>query len=200
MRAITGLWRWRRNPLRRGTDLAEAWVALVALVLIAVAAPLAGAVVGMTAQHSLRGAAREQRGARHPVTATVVARFDGDTTRPHPDPRTGRTGIRVIAAWTAPDGTVRRGPVLARLREPHPGDRFTLWTDDQGRTAARPLDSSTITTHAVLAAAGVALLTAALLESGHRLAVQRMLRRRYAAWDQAWEKAGPDWGRTGTGS
>ena len=28
MRAITGLWRWRHNPLRRRTDVAEGWIAL----------------------------------------------------------------------------------------------------------------------------------------------------------------------------
>ena len=31
MRAISGLWRWRDNPLRRATDLAEAWLALAVL-------------------------------------------------------------------------------------------------------------------------------------------------------------------------
>ncbi|MEW2257347.1 hypothetical protein AB0924_19370, partial [Streptomyces sp. NPDC047869] len=61
MRAIAGLWRWRRNPLRRATDLTEAWVALVALVLIAVAAPVTGTLIGVTAQDSLQRSAREQQ-------------------------------------------------------------------------------------------------------------------------------------------
>jgi len=59
MRAVTGLWRWRRNPLCRATDLAEAWVALVALVLIAVVAPVTGALVGAAADGSLQQAARQ---------------------------------------------------------------------------------------------------------------------------------------------
>ena len=46
-RALTraGLWRLRRNPLRRGSDLVEAWVLLVACVL----AVVGGALVGATA-------------------------------------------------------------------------------------------------------------------------------------------------------
>jgi hypothetical protein len=75
-----------------------------------------------------------------------------------------------------------------------------VWTDERGRLVARPLDSASAATHAVLAGLGAALLTAAAVEGGRRLALRRMVRRRYARWDQAWERAGPDWGRTGTGS
>ena len=45
-----------------------------------------------------------------------------------------------------------------------------------------------------------ALLAAGLIEGVRRLVVWRMVRLRYDRWDQAWDKAGPDWGRTGTGS
>lgn len=75
-----------------------------------------------------------------------------------------------------------------------------MWTDLHGRTAARPLDSATATTHAVLAKTGAALLTAGVIEGARRFALWRMIRRRYARWDRAWDRAGPDWGRTGTGS
>ena len=49
MRAISGLWRWRRNPLRRATDLAEAWTCLLALLLILVAGPVIGSATGRDA-------------------------------------------------------------------------------------------------------------------------------------------------------
>ncbi|MYW43591.1 hypothetical protein GT346_09660, partial [Streptomyces sp. SID161] len=64
MGALKGLWRWRRNPLRRTTDLAEAWVALVALLLITVAAPVIGCLVGASTGASLQRSAREQRHTR----------------------------------------------------------------------------------------------------------------------------------------
>lgn len=201
VRAIGGLWRWRRNPLRRATDLTEAWVALAALVLIAVAAPVTGVLVGTTAQDSLQRSAREQQHERHLVTATVVRRLGGAPVETDPDTSAvGDAHSRVLADWQAPGGGHRRGPALAKLRSPHPGDRFALWTDRHGRVTTRPLDSPTATTHAVLAGLGAALLTAGLVECGRRLIVWRMVRRRYARWDRAWDRAGPDWGKAGTGS
>ncbi|MEU3346774.1 hypothetical protein ABZ723_17650 [Streptomyces sp. NPDC006700] len=199
MRVIGGLWRWRRNPLRRGTDLAEAWVALVALLLVLVAAPVIGCLAGFLAQDALQQSVREQVRSRHPVAATVVQRLN----RLDPDPEitTGRDPrSRVLADWTAPDGTRQHGPVTTSLRSPRPGDHFTLWTDEHGRMVTRPLDSTTATTHAVLAGCGAGMLTALLVEGIRRLIVWRLDRRRYALWDQAWDRAGPDWGRTGTGS
>ncbi|MEU1406009.1 hypothetical protein ABZ471_27250 [Streptomyces sp. NPDC005728] len=201
MRALIGLWRWRRNPLRRATDLAEAWVALVALVLVTVAAPVLGSLVGVVAQDSLQRSVQEQRHSRHLVTATVVRRLGGAPMEADPDTGAAHdTRSRVLADWTAPDGARRHGPALARLKSPHRGDHFRLWTDGHGRITTRPLDSPTATTHAVLAGLGAALLTAGLVESGRRLIVWRMVRRRYARWDQAWDRAGPDWGKAGTGS
>ena len=201
MRAITGLWRWRHNPLRRGTDLTEAWMCLAALLLVLVVGPVLGWLVGGVAQDTLQRSVREQHEARHEVTATVVRELDRSPLDTGPETAAGRDlRSRVIADWTGPDRTARHGTVPTALRSPHRGDHFTLWTDRHGRMAARPLDSATATTHAVLAGVGAALLTAGLVEAGRRLALWRMVRRRYARWDRAWDRAGPDWGRTGTGS
>lgn len=201
MRAISGLWRWRRNPLRRATDLAEAWVALATLLLILVVAPVLGALVGGVAQDALQKSVREQRLSRQLVTATVVRKLDRSPLDPDPETASGRDlRSRVLADWTGPDGTAQHGTALADLKNPHRGDHFSLWTDLHGRIATRPLDSATATTHAVLAGIGTALLAAGAVEGARRLIVWRMVRRRYARWDQAWDRAGPDWGRTGTGS
>ncbi|WP_329055325.1 hypothetical protein OG873_38960 [Streptomyces violaceus] len=201
MRAISGLWRWRRNPLCRATDLAEAWVALAALLLILLVAPVAGFLVGGAAQDTLQQSVRTQHEARRLVTATVVRKLDPSPLDAAPETSTGRDlRNRVLADWTAPDGTAHQGPVLAGLKDPQQGDRFRIWTDRHGRMVARPLDSATASTHAVLGGMGAALAAGGLVEGGRRLIVWRMVRRRYARWDQAWDKAGPDWGRTGTGS
>ncbi|WP_369167007.1 hypothetical protein AB5J49_03610 [Streptomyces sp. R28] len=201
MRAISGLWRWRHNPLRRATDLAEAWVALGALLLILVVTPFVGALAGGTAQGVLQKSVREQRASRHLVTATVIRKLEGSSLDADPEVTTGRDlRTRVVAGWTAPDGSVHQGSVMASLDTPQPGERFTMWTDQQARPVARPLDPATAATHAVLAGFGAALLAVGLVEGIRRLVVWRMVRRRYARWDQAWDKAGPDWGRTGTGS
>ncbi len=201
MRAISGIWRWRRNPLRRTTDLVEAWLALAAVTLILVAAPLIGAVVGSAAQDALQRSVREQRQARHEVSATVVKRVDSPPFDPDPETSTARDRhSRVVADWTAPEGTRRHGTVPTSLKNPRPGDHFTVWTDRQGRIADRPLDPATAAAHAVLAGFGAAALAAGAVEGVRRLIVWLMVRRRYARWDQPWDKAGPDWGRTGTGS
>ncbi|MFE3165010.1 hypothetical protein [Streptomyces sp. NPDC059224] len=201
MRAIRGLWRWRRNPLRRTTDLVEAWVALVTLLLIVVAAPVLGSLVGVVAQDALQRSVRQQHHDRHLVTATVVRRLGGSPVEPDPDATNAHDPrSRVLADWTAPDGTRRHGSTLTAIKSPHRGDHFGLWTDRQGLLTARPLDPATATTHAVLAGFGAALLAAGLADSGRRMIVWRMVRRRYARWDQAWDRAGPDWGKAGTGS
>jgi hypothetical protein len=201
VRAISGLWRWRHNPLRRTSDLVEAWLALAAMVLILLAAPLLGAVVGASAQDALQQSVRDQRQARHEVAATVVKELSRSPL--DPDPETSSSldpHSRVLANWTAPDGTAQHGTVIAALKSPHHGDHFTIWTDLQGRIVGRPLDSATATTHAVLAGFGAGLMSAGLIEGGRRLIVWRMVRRRYARWDRAWDKAGPDWGKADTGS
>ncbi len=76
VRAVSGLWRWRRNPLRRATDLAEAWLALTALLLVALAAPLIGVLSGSAAHTTLQRSVRAQHQSRHLVTATVVRELD----------------------------------------------------------------------------------------------------------------------------
>lgn len=201
VRAIAGLWRWRHNPLRRATDLAEAWVALVALLLIVVVAPLIGVATGTLAQSALMQSVQEQRKDRREVPATVIRKLPQPPLDPDPETSTARDAhSRVVADWKGPDGVKHTGRVLSSLKAPHPGDRFTLWVDATGQVAGRPLDNATATTHAALAGFGTAAAVAGLVEGARRLVVWRMVRRRYDRWDRAWDKAGPDWGRTGTGS
>ncbi|MET8130752.1 hypothetical protein ABZV24_02005 [Streptomyces sp. NPDC005251] len=201
MGAIIGLWRWRHNPLRRTTDLVEAWLALAALLLVLVAAPLVGATAGGSVQGTLQRAVRDQRKDRHQVAAVVVRKLSRGPLSPDPETPSGRDAhSRVLADWTAPDGTQQRGTVVATLKSPRPGDHFSIWTDRHGRIVGRPLDGATATTHAVLAGFGAAVLSAGLLEGGRRLILWHMIRRRHARWDRAWDKAGPDWGKADTGS
>ncbi|MFS8199863.1 hypothetical protein ACLVWQ_14390 [Streptomyces sp. CWNU-52B] len=201
MRAIRGLWRWRHNPLRRPTDLAEAWLALGALLLILVAAPLVGLLVGQVAEGALQQSVREQRDHRRPVVATVIRKADLAPLDLDPETASGRDShSRVYAHWKAPDGTARHGKAMAALGSPQRGDHFTVWTDEQGRIVGRPLDTATAATHAVLAGFGTAAACAGVVEGARRLLVWHMVRRRYERWDQAWSRVGPDWGRTGTGS
>lgn len=199
-----GVWRWRRNPLRRPTDLFEAWVAFAALLCVVLVAPAVGWVAGLRVDGTLQQAVHEQRQERHLVPAVVVrpapdADPDAD---PSEDPAAQRTAPRrtqIVATWTGPDGSSHEGTVPAAEEPPHPGDRFRIWTDARGRLVGRPLDPSAASFHAgtvgLAAAAGVAVLAVTV----RRLVVRRLMHRRYIRLDRAWAAAGPDWGRAGAG-
>ncbi|WP_327358526.1 Rv1733c family protein [Streptomyces sp. NBC_01304] len=201
MRALARLWRWRHNPLCRRTDLVEAWVALAAAALIAVAAPLVGLATGARTQDALQQAVRDQHAERHQVRATVQRALPHHPVDSDPETSSEHDGrVRVVANWTAPDGSRHSGTVAAHLRGAESGDRFVLWTDAHGRVVARPLDSATAGTHAALAGIGAAVAAMAFVECARRTVVRRMVRGRFAEWDREWADVGPDWGRTGTGS
>ncbi|MFI6698489.1 hypothetical protein ACIBJC_05830 [Streptomyces sp. NPDC050509] len=199
---MVGLWRWRRNPLRRGTDLAEAWVALTAVLLFALAAPAIGWLGGDRVDTALRETVRVQHEQRHRTSAVVVSRaperpflaYDAEAVTEQ------NTGTRVVANWRAPDGTARTGTVSTSLRTPHAGDTFAIWADERGGHVRAPMNAEAGRAHAVLAGFGFAVLAAGLVEGVRRLIVWRLVQRRYQRLDRAWAEAGPDWGRTGAGS
>lgn len=200
MRSITGLWRWRRNPLCRRSDRREALLALCAALLIALGAPAAGLTGGLLAHEELLGAVREQQRERHATWATVqqlVMPRPGLGT--DPDDPAADEKHRVVAYWTGPDGATETGTTEAG-HPVRPGDRFRVWTDDSGRITSRPLSETTASSQALLAGLVSAAATAAVVEAGRRLAVRQLLRRRYARWDAEWARIGPDWGRTGSSS
>ncbi len=202
MRTALGVWRWRHNPLRRPTDLFEAWVAFAALVCVVVVAPAVGWVAGLRVDGTLQQAVYEQRQERHLVPAVVVRPAAALDEEASGDPSVQRTAPRrtqIVASWTAPDGSSHQGTVPAAEEPPLPGDRFRVWTDARGRLVGQPLDPSSASFHAgtagLAAAAGVAVLAVTV----RRLVVRRLMHRRYTRLDRAWAAAGPDWGRAGAG-
>ncbi|MGW0787999.1 Rv1733c family protein [Streptomyces sp. NPDC002911] len=203
VRAILGFRRWRHNPVCRATDRHEVGVALVALLLMLLAAPVLGWKVGSLTDDALQRTVRAQHQQRHPTTAVVV-RASSSPSRFTQDPEAAVTEdsmrMSVVADWRAPDGTARTGTVSTASTETAPGTRIRIWTDDRGHPARRPMDIATAHTHAGLAGLGAALLAGGLTEVARRLVLWRMMQQRYARLDRAWAQVGPDWGRTGTGS
>lgn len=203
MRTAMGVWRWRRNPLRRPTDLFEAWVAFAALVCVLLVAPAVGWAAGLRVDGTLQRAAREQRQERHLVPAVVVRPTPeallGAATEPAAQ-RQAPQRTQIVASWTAPDGSNHQGTVPAAEEPPHPGDRFRIWTDAHGRLVGQPLDPSSASFHAGVAGLAAALGIAVLVETLRRLVVRRLMHRRYIRLDRAWAAAGPDWGRADAGS
>ncbi|MEU9375149.1 hypothetical protein AB0D94_15420 [Streptomyces sp. NPDC048255] len=203
MRTAMGVWRWRRNPLRRPTDLFEAWVAFAALVCVLVVAPAVGCLAGLQVDGTLQRAAREQRQERYLVPATVVRQAPGAAGEASADPSARQQApqrTQIVAAWTAPDGSSHEGTVPAAEEPPRPGDRFRIWTDTNGQVVGQPLDPAAASLHAGMAGAAAAICAAALVETVRRLVVRRLMHQRYICLDRAWAAAGPDWGRAGAGS
>ncbi|MEU9032178.1 hypothetical protein AB0D46_32690 [Streptomyces sp. NPDC048383] len=203
MRTAMGVWRWRRNPLRRRTDLFEAWVAFAALVCVLLVAPAVGTVAGLRVDGTLQRAAQAQRHERYLVPAVVVRPAAQPPPGASTDPSARRQSperSRIVAAWTAPDGSSHEGTVPAAEEPPVPGERFRIWTDIRGRLVGQPLDPSAASFHAGLAGLAAALAAGALVETVRRLVVRRLMHRRYLRLDRAWAAAGPDWGRAGAGN
>ncbi len=192
--------------------MVEAWVALAAVVCLLVLAPVAGLVAGTRVDDTLQRAVREQAQARRQVSAVVLH----PPKEPPADPAAGTAGgaggsesapsgqsgpyPRVLAEWTAPDGTARTGPVTTVDGTPKPGDRLRIWTDRTGRPVSRPLDPVVAAAYAGLAGFAAAGALALLVDTVRRLVVRRLMHHRYARLDRAWAAAGPDWGRADAGS
>nr|WP_155074091.1 hypothetical protein [Streptomyces taklimakanensis] len=185
------MWRWRRNPLCRGTDRAEGWITLCAVLTVLLAAPVAALWGGHTAHETLSGIVREQHRERHQVWATVAETSPGGSDAPETD-----SDRRVAATWTAVDGSTHSGTVVTD-RATEPGDRLRVWIDARGEVTTRPMDADTAASHAALAGVGTGVLTALLVEVVRRLVVRRLVSWRYARWEEEWARVGPDWGWAG---
>lgn len=66
------LWRWRRNALRRRTDLLQAWIALSLFLATLAATPAATVLAEETAHRHYQQAARHQASTRHATPAVLV--------------------------------------------------------------------------------------------------------------------------------
>ncbi|WP_330456039.1 hypothetical protein OIB37_03665 [Streptomyces sp. NBC_00820] len=182
-------WRWRQNPLRRRSDVVEAWTVLVIAVLLFVAAPLTGVAAGLRAHGHARDQARTQRAERHQVRAVVLGRTDerlpmvrGD--REHP--------YRAEVRWSEPGGGTRTAParVPAGTRT---ADVVTVWFDGRGRNVAPPPDDAAVWQHAVTIGVCAAAGAAAVVLLGHAVQRRIALGHRLGEWEREWARTGPRW-------
>ncbi|MGW2730778.1 Rv1733c family protein [Streptomyces sp. NPDC001494] len=178
------LWRWRRNPLRRRTDVLEAWFLLAVWVLVVVGGTLVGLVTARAAGQSFDRQRTERTQVRAVLLTdaprTAVAGTGGDL-----------TSARV--RWTAPDGTRHSDSTLVPggLRA---GSTAEIWLDAWGRPSSAPLTSGEASAESALLGVSAALaLTGAAF--GVRCAGRWWLdRRRIEEWDREWALLGPRWG------
>ncbi len=188
-------WRWRRNALRRRTDVVEACLGVVTTVLFCLS-PLVGWWAGQSVDRTLQGVVRSQRASRTLVTATIVPAAADRGAGADQAVDDGRKGD--ILRWTAPDGTPRTKKVAADVEVWRTG-KVQVWTDRGGDLVPAPLDGPTAATHAVLAGIAVGAATCGVVLIGRALVMWRLMRRRLDLWEREWARVGQDWGRAGAG-
>ncbi|MCX4852823.1 Rv1733c family protein [Streptomyces canus] len=191
MRTRVRGWRWRRNPLRRRSDVVEAWTVLAVAALMLLGAPLVGAVVGWWAHGDARAVATAQRSERHRVRAEVVGRVPDSL----PSVQGGRErSYRVTVRWAEAGGAAK----TATARVPSgtdQGEKVDVWFDSRGRSVAPPPDETMVWQHTVTMGACGAGATIAVILLGHSLVRGAADRHRLAEWERDWTLTEPLWTR-----
>ncbi|MFD8298718.1 hypothetical protein ACFV13_21110 [Streptomyces bauhiniae] len=182
--------RRRHNPLRRRSDVVEAWMVVVVAVLLCVVAPLAGTAAGLFAHDRARTHAEEQRAERQPVRAVVAGR---PASRPTVHGDRGH-GYRAEVRWTEP-GRQPRTAVANVPAGTRAGDTVTVWFDSRGRAVAPPPNDVAVWQHTVAVGLGVAGGTAALVLLARAVERRVAQRHRLAEWERDWARTGPAWTR-----
>ncbi|CAL9357160.1 hypothetical protein SUDANB176_00598 [Streptomyces sp. enrichment culture] len=186
------LWRWRRNPLRRRSDLVEAWVLLAVLVLALSAAVFAGLAAAGAVDDSI--AERRDRARTVPAVLTE----DAAHAPPASVSENGDGGVWAPVRWTAPDGTDRTGRA-----EVEPGNKagtaVVVWTDPEGRLVSPPPGGAEARFQIVMAGVTIGVATAGLGLLGERLVRSRLQRRRLGEWEAEWRLVEPSWRKRMTG-
>ncbi|MER5194038.1 Rv1733c family protein [Streptomyces sp. NPDC002755] len=181
----------RDNPLRRRSDVVEAWTALFVAVLLLVAVPLAGALAGRWGHADAQAVADRLRAERHRERVEVVGHV--------PETMPSVEGVRqqmfrVTVRWTPPGEHTRTATarVPAGTRE---GEVVDVWFDTRGRSVAPPPNDTLVWQHAFAMGACAAGGTAAVVLLGHAVVRRVAMRHRLGEWEREWARTEPQWTR-----
>lgn len=172
-----------RGGVARASDRVQAFVVVVFVLLVIVAAPFAAEIGAGTAGQRTRQAA-EETAARHEVSATLLADAPPDAVVAGADGLTSGPAPRA-ARWRLPGGDQRVGQVDAGAQL-HAGDTVAIWVDRAGNHVPPPLDRPTAVAEGVLTGFGLwaGLCVALALLYGALVAV--FDRRRLKRWQHDW--------------
>ncbi|MGW4569429.1 Rv1733c family protein [Streptomyces sp. NPDC004561] len=185
------LWRWRRNPLRRHSDVVEAWIVLATWVLVLVG----GVLAGLMAAQAAASAFSARLAQIHSVSAVLT-----DQTAQTPTAGTGYDDGRIWATvrWTDPNGSVHTDRAKVFPGAPA-GTHVTVWTNGAERVVSPPVNGASADLQAALTGFLVAPAAGAAVWSAGWLVRTRLIRRRMAEWDAEWKQIGPQWGNLSGG-
>lgn len=183
-------WRWRRNALRRPSDLLQAWIGLILALTVAITAPLGAWAVGTAVRDTLTATASEQtRTGRH-TTAVLLTDAPG-----HPEPGSAEareTQYPVKVRYTAPDGTARTATTDVDPGLPA-GHRVRVWTNAEGTLSKPPMPPDEIRSRAVGAGALTVITVLITGTFAYRLTARVLDQRRMRAWEAEWQQTARRW-------
>ncbi|WP_338899864.1 hypothetical protein WBG99_33050 [Streptomyces sp. TG1A-60] len=183
-------WRWRPNPLRRRSDVVEAWTVLLVVLLLLIGAPAAGVAAGRWAHRDAQAHAAAERAARDRVSAVVVEGAPAAA----PSEHGGKQPMSwVRARWTEPDGGSRTGQARVPAGTER-GDRADVWLDAAGRSVQAPPTDTDVWERALATGTCATGGVVGVVLVGHFVVRRVAIRHRLAEWEREWARTGPDWG------
>ncbi|MCX4673694.1 hypothetical protein OG453_44885 [Streptomyces sp. NBC_01381] len=179
-------WRWRRSPLRRRSDVVEAWTVLLLGAVTLFVAPLAGAFAGASTYDTLHAEAERQRTDGHVVRATLTedapAANSVDSWTLHP----------VKVRWNDRGGTAHTATARVEAGATS-GSRADVWLDARGRGIAAPMTED-VQWGTAIAVGGAASVLVWVFTGGAWITVHAAVnRRRMVEWERAWTRTEPQW-------
>lgn len=179
------------NPLRRGSDVFEAWLLPAAIAIFLVLSPFVAGAAGLWV-HAENAAAQRVMRSWHRVPAVLL--------QAAPGPMMSGNGSNAWLVWTparwTAGGQARTGSVPAPSGT-KAGASVPVWLGRAGDVQVPPLTPAGARDR-VMIGMSVALAAFALLLAGLALLARRLLdRRRLAGWEAAWLSVGPQWSRHG---
>ncbi|WP_314219638.1 Rv1733c family protein [Streptomyces zaehneri] len=184
-------WRRRENPLRRRSDVVEAWTALFVAVLLLVAVPLAGALAGQWGHADAQAVADRLRAERHRVRAEVV----GHPPEVLPSVEGVRQQMSTVAVRWNPPGEPARTATARVPAGTRAGEMVDVWFDTRGRNVAPPPNDTMVWQHTLTMGACAAGGAAVVVLFGHAVIRRVAMRHRLGEWEREWARTEPQWTR-----
>ncbi|KOG37081.1 Rv1733c family protein [Streptomyces resistomycificus] len=184
------LWRWRRNPLRRRTDLAQAWIAVALILAVPAATLTAMFLVGDTAYRHHEATAQHQAATRHHTTAVLL---DGSPRHPEPGSDEAKKALYPVPVrFTDPRGLTRTAEADVEPALPA-GSTVRVWISTEGKVTDPPLTAEQVRDRAVGYAVLATLAVPLLGVAAYGYANRRLERHNLARWEAAWADTAPRW-------
>jgi hypothetical protein len=175
-----------QNPLRRRSDVLEAWLLPAVVLVFLVLCPLVAALAGLWVRADNSATVQAQR-SWHPVHAVLLRAAPGPTFHNNANTWT----VWEPARWTV-DGRQHIGNIPVAAGTPA-GSRQIVWLDSRGRVHAPAQTPARLGAEAdaamLIAVVGLAIVLG-IFKRAARLLLDR---RRLAGWEAGWLAVGPVW-------